>query len=117
MLSLGFSFLLGRGVVDTRLSWFVLVWSIFVNAALCACVCVCVDLCRSGIFFVGIVEREVDALLVISLLHRVHNVLKTYLGVVSPGHIKMNFSTVYQVRTHRFALLHCGIGKMRCDWH
>jgi len=39
----------------------------------------------------------VDTLLVVEVLHRIHNMLKIYMNGVSPAHIKRSFTTVYQI--------------------
>ena len=57
-----------------------------------------VHIYRSGLFLAGILEREVDALLAVEVLHRIHNMFKVYMGlVVTAAHIKRSFSTVYQI--------------------
>jgi AP-3 complex subunit mu len=53
---------------------------------------------RSGVFFAAVLERETDTLLVVEILHCIHNMLKVYMGsVVTPAHIKRSFSTVYMI--------------------
>ncbi|KAL9647279.1 hypothetical protein ABK040_012630 [Willaertia magna] len=52
---------------------------------------------RHSLYFVGIVDRESQPLLVIELLHRIVDILETYIDKVNEANIKNHFVTIYQL--------------------
>ena len=56
-----------------------------------------VHVVRGGMLLVGVLDRDVPALLVVELLHRVGDLLELYLQKLSEDALRGNFVTVYQL--------------------
>ena len=52
---------------------------------------------RHNLYFIGVVDREYQPLLIIEMLHRIVDTLEIYIEKVNEQNIKNNFVVVYQV--------------------
>eukprot|EP00128_Syssomonas_multiformis_P012879 Colp12_sorted_trinity150504_noHs@26519 len=58
---------------------------------------VLISVLRKGVFFVAVVERDVQPLMITEFLHRVADTIVTYLGDCTEAKIKEHYVIIYQV--------------------
>ena len=52
---------------------------------------------RHSLYFLGVVDKEYQPLMIIEMLHRIVDILETYIEKVNEQNLKNNFVVVYQV--------------------